>query len=148
MVFLTLAAAIIIANKTKKDPKLAAKGSDQLDTVFVKKNPPKSEDPKIKMATPKLAPEEIPNTKGPANGFLNSVCINNPQIDKPEPTKIAVIALGNLKCKTIVLQLSLLTVPPNKLLKMAFKGIETEPKLMFRTKKIISKTDKPIKCFL
>ena len=59
------------------------------------------------MATPKLAPEEIPNTKGPAKGFLNKVCINKPQIDKPEPTKTAVIAFGILKLIIIVSQLLL-----------------------------------------
>ena len=51
---------------------------------------------KIKIATPKLAPELIPKTYGPARGFLNNVCINNPLIESPEPTIIAVIAFGNL----------------------------------------------------
>jgi len=50
--------------------------------------------PIIKNATPKLEPELNPKTKGPANGFLNSVCINNPETDKPIPTKMEVIAFG------------------------------------------------------
>ena len=145
MVFFTLFAAIITADKTKKEPKLAATGKDQLDIELDNKIPPKKDEPKIKMATPKLAPEEIPNTKGPANGFLNKVCINKPQIDKPEPTKTAVIALGNLKFMIIVSQLSLATLPPKKLFKISLKGIETEPKLMFVKNKRISKTDKKIK---
>lgn len=45
-------------------------------------------------ATPRLAPEDIPNTKGPASGFLNNVCINKPLIANPDPTSIAVIAFG------------------------------------------------------
>ncbi len=56
----------------------------------------KREAPKSTTATPKLAPELKPKTYGPARGFLNKVCINNPLIDKPMPTKIATIALGNL----------------------------------------------------
>ena len=52
--------------------------------------------PKISMATPKLAPLLIPRTKGPASGFLKSVCISSPEIAKPPPAIIAVIAFGNL----------------------------------------------------
>ena len=68
MVFRTLFAAIITADKTKKAPKLEATGKDQLEIEFAEKKPPKREEPKINKATPKLAPEEIPKTKGPANG--------------------------------------------------------------------------------
>ena len=148
MVFRTLFAATITADNTKKAPKLEAIGKDQFEAVFAKKKPPKSDEPKINNATPKLAPEEIPKTKGPANGFLNKVCINKPATDKPEPTKIAVIAFGNLKFKIIVCQLSLAAEFPAKVFKMSLNGIETEPKLMFSTNKTISKTDKRIKCFL
>ena len=136
------------ADKTKKEPKLAAIGKDQLDIELVVKKPPKILDPNINKATPKLAPEEIPNTKGPAKGFLNKVCINKPQIDNPEPTKIAVIAFGSLKFKMIVPQLSLEGIPPVKVLKMSLKGIETEPKLIFTKNKTTSKTDKKNKCFV
>ncbi len=148
MVFLTLFAAIITADNTKKAPKLAAIGKDQFETELVRKKRPKTAEPKIKIATPKLAPEKIPKTKGPANGFLNKVCINKPQRDKPEPTKTAVIAFGNLKLMIIVYQLSLLTSPRKRLLNTSLNGIETEPKLMFRKNRIISKTDKRIKCFM
>lgn len=94
MVFRTLLAAIITADSTKNDPILAAIAKAQLENIDVKKKPPKTLVPKISNATPKLAPEEIPKTKGPASGFLNKVCINKPLIDKPDPTKIAVIAFG------------------------------------------------------
>lgn len=148
MVFLTLFAAIITADKTKKAPKLEAIGKDQLEIEFARKKLPKRDEPKINKATPKLAPEEIPRTKGPANGFLNKVCINKPATDKPDPTKIAVIAFGNLKFRTIVCQLSLAEVFPINVFRMSSNGIATEPKLMFSTNKRISKTDKSIKCFL
>ncbi len=148
MVFFTLFAAIITADKTKKAPKLAAIGKDQLDIELVIKKLPKIEEPKIKIATPKLAPEDIPNTKGPANGFLNKVCINKPQIDNPEPTKTAVKAFGKRKLRIIVSQLSFVGKLPKRVLKISLKGIETEPKLIFKMKNTISKTDKKIKCFV
>ena len=148
MVFLTFFAAIITADKTKKAPKLAAIGVAQLEKENDKKSPPNRLEPKINSATPKLAPEEIPNTKGPANGFLNNVCINKPQIDKPEPTKMAVIAFGNRKFKIIVCQLSLSVSSPNRIEKTSLKGIRTEPKLIFTSRKTISKTDNNIKCFV
>jgi hypothetical protein len=145
MVFLTLFAAIITADKTKKAPKLAAIGKDQSDNELVRKNPPKIDEPKTNTATPKLAPEEIPKTKGPANGFLNKVCINKPQIDQPEPTKIAVIDFGILKLKRIIFQLSFDVELPVKKLAISFKGIETEPKLIFTKNKTTNKIDSIIK---
>ena len=105
------------------------------------KTPPKKEVPKIKKATPKLAPEEIPKTNGPANGFLNNVCINKPQIDNPEPTKIAEIAFGSLKLIMITFQLSFVDPSPNMALKISFKGIATEPKLKFTKNRSNSSTD-------
>ena len=130
MVFLTLFAAKITADNTKNDPKLAAMAVDQLEREKERKKPPKTEDPKINNATPKLAPEEIPNTKGPASGFLNKVCINKPLIANPEPTKTAVIALGNLTVKIISCQLPLTVSSPKIIAIISFSGIETEPKLI------------------
>ena len=96
MVSLTLCDTAKTANNTRKLPRLAAMTILHFEIKVVAKNPPKRPDPKIIRATPKLAPDVIPKTKGPANGFLNKVCINNPEIPSPEPTKIDVTALGNL----------------------------------------------------
>ena len=147
IVFRTLFAAIITAESTKKAPKLAAIGNDQTEIVELNKNP-KAELPKIRIATPKLAPEEIPKTKGPANGFLNKVCINKPEIDKPEPTKIAVMAFGNLKFKMIVFQLSLVAFPPVIEFKISSNGIATEPKLIFAKNKTRRHIPKKMNCFV
>lgn len=84
------------AKSTKKLPKLAAITILHLEIKNDVNTPPKKPEPKITKATPKLAPELIPRTKGPANGFLNKVCISNPEIPNPEPTKIAVNAFGSL----------------------------------------------------
>lgn len=147
MVFLTLLAAKMTADKTKKEPKLEAIAIDQLEDSKNRKLP-KKEEPKMSNATPKLAPEEIPNTNGPANGFLNKVCINKPLIDNPEPTNIAVIAFGNLKFKMIVCQLSLTVSSPKKMAKISLKGIETEPKLMFTKHKNTTRISNKINCFV
>jgi len=85
------------------------------------------------MATPKLAPELIPKTKGPANGFLNKVCINKPEIPRPEPTIIAVTAFGNLTFVIIISQVSFLLVP-NRISNTSENGMFIEPKLMLVTK--------------
>ena len=84
---------------------------------------PKNEAPKIRIATPKLAPELIPKTKGPASGFLNKVCINKPLIDKPEPTIIAVIALGKRTLKIIEPQESFSSSPFVNAKNTCFNGI-------------------------
>lgn len=96
IVFLTCLATSITANRTMKDPILAAILNMRFECENNKKPLPKTDEPKINIATPKLAPELIPNTYGPAKGFLNRVCINKPEIANPEPTKIAVIDLGIL----------------------------------------------------
>ena len=97
MVFLTLVAVTNTASNTKAAPILEAMAKPQLEKAMVAKTPPKIPEPNSKIATPRLAPEEIPKTKGPAKGFLNKVCINKPAMANPEPTKTAVIALGSLK---------------------------------------------------
>ena len=96
MVSRTLVDTTITANNTKKLPKLAAITKLHLEIKKMPRYPLKKEAPMITKATPKLAPDVIPSTKGPAKGFLNNVCINNPEIPKPEPTKMAVKAFGNL----------------------------------------------------
>lgn len=95
MVFLSFLATNITALSTKNAPILAANAIPTLENANPAKLPPKMESPKIKIATPKLAPELIPNTKGPANGFLKSVCINKPLMESPEPAKIAVNDFGS-----------------------------------------------------
>ena len=96
MVSLTFDDTTKTARSTKKLPKLAAITILHFEINKDAKMPPKTPDPKITKATPKLAPELMPKTKGPANGFLKRVCINSPEIPNPEPTKIAVKAFGSL----------------------------------------------------
>lgn len=96
MVSRTLDDTINTDKSTKKLPKLAAITTLHFEVSKTAKAPPKSPEPKITKATPKLAPELIPSTNGPAKGFLNKVCIKSPETPNPEPTKMAVMAFGNL----------------------------------------------------
>lgn len=96
MVSFTLEATVKTASKTKKLPKLAPIASEKLGIRSKLTNPEKIEAPMIRSAAPKLAPELIPNTNGPASGFRNKVCINKPLKDNAPPAKIAVKALGIL----------------------------------------------------
>ena len=144
MVFLTFFATIITAPSTKKAPRLAANARPKLENAILATLPEKIETPKTNRATPKLAPELIPNTNGPANGFLNKVCINKPQIDNPEPTNTAVMALGSLDCNMIYCQDSLVTSFPVKVCKIDLRGMSTEPKLRFMRMKSINNNAKRI----
>ena len=67
--------------------------------------PPRLPDNKTTKATPILAPELIPNTEGPANGFLKTVCICNPLTDNPAPATNAVTAWGILDFQMIFVQM-------------------------------------------
>lgn len=122
IVFFNFLATTITAESTKKAPILAASANPKFEKAKPARLPPKSEIPRISIATPKPAPELIPKTKGPANGFLNNVCINKPLIDKPEPTKMAVNDFGKRKFNIIYCQDSF-DASVNTLLKISFTGI-------------------------
>lgn len=96
IVSLTRVDTIKTANKTRKLPKLAAITILHFEINKAVTEALRKPAPKKTKATPRLAPELIPRTKGPASGFLNNVCISNPEILNPDPTKIAVNAFGNL----------------------------------------------------
>lgn len=94
MVFFNLFAATITAKSTKNAPKLEAIVIAQLNPKLTNMLILKKEVPIISNATPKLAPELIPKTKGPAKGLRKRVCISKPLTDNPAPTKMAVMAFG------------------------------------------------------
>ena len=148
MVFLIFDAVIRIATNTKSAPKLEAIANAQWDVEYAYKLLPNNEFPKISNATPKLAPEEIPKTKGPANGFLKSVCIIKPLILRPEPTRIAVMALGILKLSIINSQLSLEASFPKITARISEKGIFTEPRDILKRNRRIRMIPNARNCLL
>ena len=143
MVSRTLLDIVRTAISTKKLPILDAITILHLLPKTPAKMPPKTPEPKMITATPRLAPDEIPRTNGPAKGFLNSVCMSRPEIPKPEPTRMAVIALGNLKSEIMISQVGL-SEDPKRLLKTSCIGIEIEPRLMFIIKQVITKLVSPM----
>ena len=138
MVSFTLKVTDKTASKTKKLPNAEAITRLQEPNKKPPKLAPNIPAPRINNATPKLAPLLSPRTKGPASGFLKSVCINNPETANPPPDSIAVIALGNRYSNTINFQADFIGSPPNKLMITSFKGIGTVPKLMLAKKVIKS----------
>jgi len=114
-------------NRTMPDPIQADMICSQLlrttELLNVKKRPK----PRITRATPRLAPELIPSTSGPAKGFLNTVCICNPLTAKDDPATRAVIALGNLKSKRIDCQTPELVSFMKSIPIMLLMGIFTGP---------------------
>ena len=59
--------------------------------ILISAVPPTLPESRIIKATPKLAPELIPSSEGPAKGLRNSVCICNPLMDNPAPAIKAVM---------------------------------------------------------
>jgi len=86
-IFLEIINKIIIH---KKDPNNAENTNIHwLNSSIIKILLPK----KITNATPKPAELEIPNTDGPAKGFLNNSCNKKPETGRQHPAKRAAIAL-------------------------------------------------------
>lgn len=133
MVSRTLLETAKTAKSTKKLPILAAITILHLETKYVAKTPPNNPEPSITKATPKLAPELRPSTNGPAKGFLNKVCINNPETPSPEPTSIAVMAFGSLKSLTMTIDV-LFSLTPKRQAKISLKAMLIDPKLIFSKK--------------
>ena len=52
-------------------------------------------------ATPRLAPESIPSTDGPASGLLNTVCNIRPETASAAPDSRATTAFGKRDSSTI-----------------------------------------------
>ena len=78
-------------------------------------------------ATPRLAPELIPSTNGPASGLRNRVCICNPLTESAAPASIAVNALGRRNFSTMVAQAGLEASPPSSTATISSIGMRTEP---------------------
>ena len=96
MVFFIFVATAATINKTVKLPMLAAIVVDQLPISQWGTKALSALAPMRYNAAPKLAPELTPKTYGPAQGFLNKVCMSKPQMDSPAPTITAVMAFGIL----------------------------------------------------
>ena len=137
--------AKIIVNNTPKEPSAAADTIIQLLAIpESSKRSPASTPKKITIATPNPDPELIPKMNGPAIGFLNKVCICNPQIPSPPPTSMAVRALGIRNFSIIKCQ-ELSTGGRNKIKSIILdKGMDTDPKLIFSTNKAINTPPNPI----
>ena len=98
--------------------------------------PPNAPDSNTTKATPRLAPELIPSTEGPASGLRNTVCICKPLMESPAPATKAVRACGTRDFQIIFCQIMDSSVPPQSMFHTEPIGMETEPKRRFNRKKI------------
>ena len=101
--------------------------------VWVEIMPPPSI---ITIATPRLAPESIPNIDGPANGLLNEVWSSRPAQARAAPQSSAVIACGRRDSSMMNRQLSRSASPPNSMLNACSMGMCIEPKSRFARNKM------------
>lgn len=89
---------------------------------------------KTMKATPKLAPELIPSSEGPASGLRNTVCICNPLIERPEPAASAVAVWGNRDFQMIFSQMVDSFPLFAKIFHIDFSGMEIVPSTKLRRK--------------
>ena len=134
---LTLNETISTRNRITPAPIHAATTIAQLPRAEISGADPK---PSSTRAIPKLAPELIPRTYGPAKGFLKMVCICNPLTESATPAIRAVITFGSLKSRTMVLKVSDEGFPPVSIEIISENGIFTDPKNKSVIKRITSIT--------
>lgn len=154
----TLLLTFLEIAKIKKVIKRLPAIADRTKKVFpIKKTENKCKAPPAKMliATINDAPELIPNTKGPANGFLNIICKINPETASVQPATIAVMVFGKRICQKIKLfddnsfKLICSLPPKNKLKKQATTSREIKIKnfmLVFFSKPILIARNKTSRC--
>ena len=119
---------------TDKAPAIAAtdKAISPMNPKWLNATPPMLPEKRTTKATPKLAPELIPKTEGPANGFRNTVCICNPLTASPAPATKAVNAWGKRDFQMIFCQVTASFPWPVKIFQTDFRGIFTEPSTIFK----------------
>ena len=119
-----------IANIKVVTKRLPAIAETTINALPIKKSENKYKEvfAKILMATINEAPELIPNTYGPAKGFLKIICKIKPAAESAQPAIMAVMVLGKRICQKIKLfdeksDIFRLSLPPkNKLKKPAIKS--------------------------
>ena len=85
--------------------------------------PPIAPDSNTTQATPRLAPELMPNTEGPASGLRNTVCICRPLTDSPAPATNAVNAWGTRDFQMIFCQITDSSVFPHNIFHTERRGM-------------------------
>ena len=124
-----------------KAPNKIAKKPDRENVAVAMLPPPAN----ITKATPKLAPELMPNIEGPANGLLNAVCSINPDTAKAAPLNIAVMVCGKRVSHTINCQPAFSCSFPIRMSQTSAKGMLTVPTAKFAmTSSITSTTKTPL----
>lgn len=77
-----------------------------------------------------FAPEEIPNTKGPAIGLRKKVCNRNPDTDSAPPKIAASRILGSRIFQMILLSTESSRIRKKMIRMISFAGMDTVPELI------------------
>ena len=133
---LTFCATKAISAIIRSEPMIAERVivTSPITPSLLRATPPMLPESKTTQATPRLAPELIPSTDGPARGLRNTVCIRRPLTASPAPAIIAVRDCGNLDLRIILRHIKLSLSLPNRISIMLSTGMLTEPKRRFRMK--------------
>lgn len=116
---------MITANNTRKLPKLDAIANEY--EVLINCHPIR-ELPIMSMATPRASILNLFLVQMVLQvGFLKSVCINRPDMDKPHPTNMAVSAFGRRYSKMMCCQVVLEADPPPSTVSISSNGMDTDP---------------------
>lgn len=102
----------------------------------------------MRVATPRLAPELIPKTSGPAKGFRKIVCICKPLTPKATPANTAANALGKRKSRIITFHSGCEASPVIRIFKTSLNEILTEPRKTSSRNSTIKRKDKIKKILL
>jgi hypothetical protein len=92
--------------------------------------------------TPRLAPEVIPKTSGPARGFRKRVCMSRPLAASAEPARTAVTALGIRIFPMILAVPAESTSIPKTALRTSWMEIWTGPTAMSKMKRTMANRSK------
>ena len=90
--------------------------------------------PSMKRATPRLAPELMPRTYGPANGLRNRVCISSPLTPSAAPARRATTAFTR-RMSTTMRAVVFGTSPPVSAAKTSPRGTGAPPTVISKARK-------------
>lgn len=94
------------------------------ERVATERLPPRTS---ITVATPRAAPDVIPNMSGPASGLRKVVCRSSPLAESAAPARSAVSAWGSRLSRMMYLQLWRPSNCPRRMSRMSAGGMCTEP---------------------
>ena len=122
---------------TDSEPTVAAivSASSPMYPSLLSATPPTLPESRMTSATPRLAPELMPSTEGPASGLRKTVCICRPLTANPAPATKAVSDWGTRDFHTMLRHTSDSSPVPKRICTIDCSGMATDPSTKLSTKK-------------